>query len=681
MDAYVVENPQSPFAQLLSKKEQHQQLRGLSNTILKRILPVTDMNSHVVNCMLKELLATHLFGNILATCSDPDFINGWIVQYLGDSSDGSHDIANSDTPLNEADGLRSLVEKATEDAMAAEQRQQQQQNYSSHNELHSDTEHDIEKVNKKHGDLSKLTNDQDDLPLSSYNQPTPTLPPMTPEPIRPHPPHDAAAASSVRPQPAISAEDSKRRMTLSKADEVMLQSPMIYAYGTVSFSVMDISPPQDMDNVDKASLMYIIQIERPALQESSGSEGGGYVITRTYNDFDVFQALMRAKHAKRVARLNLRLPLDVTRSWLLRKKKPAIGNGATNISTSSANNSSSNISSNDSEVIPHGLERYLTTVVGDAELGRDPLILAFLRKERATEHGTTQTELPFAEEYKDELVAYSATPPLAVDTTPAATSMGSRAMSLFGRSSISSTPTMTSPSLSSSTGSLIQDESGMDMATKHHRDRQGSIFTNSDNSIGGNDDDDNNNNDNDDDDDPLPPSKPTYEAPPPPQQKPLSAMDTELLIETTFALIVEIFDLTTANNKAWMRRSLLNVLREIVRRSYTELVAKQYNHYIQAYLSPQALVGWMTLIQDKFWPGGVFAASHTRRSDDDKKQTAILAKQYLVQRAIPGGVRQLIGDQNSTLAMERIWARLQDEDLNRVLVLQVLERVIRPLFG
>jgi hypothetical protein len=672
MDAYVVENPQSPFAQLLSKKEQHQQLRGLSNTILKRILPVADMNSHVVNCMLKELLATHLFGNILATCSDPDFINGWIVQYLGESSDGSHDIANSDTTLNEADGLRSLVEKATEDAMAAEQQQQQQQqqqHYSSHNGLNNVTVHDLEKVDKKHGDLSKPTNDQDDLPLSSYHQPTPTLPPMTPEPIRSHPPHDATATSSVRPQSLNSAEDSKRRMTLSKADEVMLQSPMIYAYGTVSFSIMDISPPQDMDNVDKASLMYIIQIERPALQESSGSEGGGYVITRTYNDFDVFQALMRAKHAKRVARLNLRLPLDVTRSWLLRKKKPAMGNGTTNTSPSGANGSNSNSNnsnSTDNEVIPHGLERYMTTVVGDAELGRDPLILAFLRKERATEHGTTQTELPFAEEYKDELVAYSATPPLAVDTTPAATSMGSRAMSLFGRSSISSTPTMASPSLSSSSGSLYQDES--DMAPKH---RQGSISTNSDSSIGNDDDD-------------LTPSKPTYETPPPPppqQQKPLSAMDTELLIETTFALIVEIFDLTTANNKAWMRRSLLNVLREIVRRSYTELVAKQYNHYIQAYLSPQALVDWMTLIQDKFWPGGAFVASHTRRSDDDKKQTATLAKQYLVQRAIPGGVRQLIGDQNSTLAMERIWARLQDEDLNRVLVLQVLERVIRPLFG
>jgi hypothetical protein len=164
-------------------------------------------------------------------------------------------------------------------------------------------------------------------------------------------------------------------------------------------------------------------------------------------------------------------------------------------------------------------------------------------------------------------------------------------------------------------------------------------------------------------------------------QKPLSAMDTELLIETTFALIVEIFELTTANNKAWMRRSLLNLLREIVRRSYTELVAKKYNDYIQAYLSPNALVGWMQLIKDTFWPDGIYNLNNNERTLEEKKQTKQLARQLLVQRAVPGGVRQLIGDQNCTLAMDRIWARLQDEELNRVLILQVLERVAKPLFG
>ncbi|KAI8335934.1 PXA domain-containing protein [Chlamydoabsidia padenii] len=645
MDIYIVENPQSPFAQLLSKKEQHDQLRGLCKTILKRILPVADMNSHVVNCLLKELLATHLFGNILATCSDPDFINGWIVQYLA----GSDHLASSDTTtLTEADGLRSLVEKATEDAMAAEQQLQQT----------SDIEHHDNNITDNTNDS---TQDRDDISLETHIQPS-----TTPEPTRSQPPqmNEQVSSLSGRPPSLHSVDDSKRRMTLSKADEVMLQSPMIYAYGTVSFSIMDISPPQDMDNVDKSSLMFIIQIERPALQESSGSEGGGYVITRTYHDFDIFQSLMRAKHAKRVARLNLRLPLDVTRSWLLRKKRTATaGTTATSIP---------NGGGNDNEVISHGLEHYLNTVVGDAELGRDPLILAFLRKERATEHGTTQKELPFAEEYKDELVA--TTTPLAVDTS---TSIGGRAMSLFGRSSISngSTPTTTtttaaaSPSLSSSIGSLLSQDESTDLTKPQHEKvtRQGSISsTKSDSDSQG-------------DDTPDPPKDTSFEAP---QQKPLSAMDTELLIETTFALIVEIFDLTTANNKAWMRRSLLNVLREIVRRSYTELVAKQYNHYIQAYLSPHALVGWMDLIKDKFWPSGVFAGGgHIHRTEEEKKQTEQLAKQLLVQRAIPGGVRQLIGDQNSTLAMERIWTRLQDQDLNRVLVLQVLERVIRPLFG
>ncbi|CAO3596570.1 unnamed protein product [Absidia cylindrospora] len=721
MDDYVVENPHSPFAQLLSKKEQHQQLRGLSNTILKRILPPADMNSRVVNIMLKELLATHLFGNILASCSDPDFINGWIVEYLSDPSNKSSDVVDSDSTYMEPDGLRSLVEKATEDAMAAEQQQQQQQHqhqepqqhnqqnypsdYTHHqHELESNSD-DSSSIRTDNNTTTRMANGKEDVSFLSQQ-----LPPTTPEPVRTPSTQINDMPSTLDPSSPLTAE---RQMTLSKADQVMLQSPMIYAYGTVSFSIMDISPPQDSPNMDKSSLMYIIQIERPALQESSGSEGGGYVITRTYNDFDVFQTLMRTKHGKRVARLNLRLPLDVTRSWL-RKKRPTISGGSGPASSTANNNGGGGggtaSNRNSGEAISHGLEHYLNTVVGDAELGRDPLILAFLRKERATQHGTTQTELSFADEYKDELVSPAGIP-LAVDTSNS-TSMGSRAMSLFGRRpSVSSgntpTPTTATSSLELSNGSSPRDESTATTtstatddftgsATKsdmHDKTaRQESISSDSRTSL----------NDSEDDRDhtivdhipssqqkqqPLStlPSEKATTVLDSAQQKPLSAMDTELLIETTFALIVEIFDLTTANNKAWMRRSLLNVLREIVRRSYTELVAKQYNHYMQAYLSPKALVGWMELIKSKFWPGGLYNTSSNssskKRTVEEKRQTEQLAKHLLVQRAIPGGVRQLIGDQNSTLAMERIWARLQDEDLNRVLVLQVLERVVRPLFG
>ncbi|ORZ24542.1 PXA domain-domain-containing protein [Absidia repens] len=700
MDAYVVENPQSPFAQLLSKKEQHHQLRSLSTTILRRILPIDDMDSVLVSSIFKELLSTHLLENILATCSDPDFVNGWIIQYLSDTLNGLDD-THPDSILTDSDGLRSVVEKATEDAMAAEQQQRHQHDELSHNPSSTNRQNDSpnkldDTLENSHnsieiGDTVDITNDQgcttppQCLPISQHNIPSASEPPNNPRPQVDHksPTYDASIPTTVH--------DNSQPMARTKTELTMDKSPLIYVPGTVSFSIMDISPRQNMATLDKSSLAYIIQIERPALEQSSGSEGGGYVITRTYSDFDTFHGLMRAKHGKRVTRLNLRLPLDVTRSWL-GKKKSAIGNG---IGTSSA---SSSIGS-DGKIISHGLENYLNTVVGDDELGRDPLILAFLQKEQATQQGATQNKHNFAEEYKDELAAYTVAP-LAVDTTSVLpTSMGTRAMSLFGRASISNgnTPTSWSPSLwSSNSSSSSQSDLTGGMFKSARQGSISSMKSNSDSTtssknleddheqtVGSNTKEDNQwQQKYDDSSAPVPASSKNgnnYNSSSP--QKPLSAMDTELLIETTFALIVEIFDLTTANNKAWMRRSLLNLLREIVRRSYTELVAKQYNDYMQAYLSPNALVGWMELVRDTFWPNGVYNMNTIERTIEEKRQTKQLAKQLLVQRAVPGGVRQLIGDQNCTLAMERIWNRLQDEELNRVLILQVLERVVKPLFG
>ncbi|KAG1068609.1 hypothetical protein G6F42_026357 [Rhizopus arrhizus] len=94
MDDYVIENPQSPFAQLLSKEEQHRQLRGLSQTFLKRTLPTADRDSLLLMSLFKELLATFLFGGILDSLSDPDFLNCWIIDLLSDK-DKSKSIAST----------------------------------------------------------------------------------------------------------------------------------------------------------------------------------------------------------------------------------------------------------------------------------------------------------------------------------------------------------------------------------------------------------------------------------------------------------------------------------------------------------------------------------------------------------------------------------------------------------
>lgn len=650
MDDYVIENPQSPFAQLLSKEEQHYQLRGLSQTFLKRTLPSADRDSLLLMSLFKELLATFLFGGILDSLSDPDFLNCWIIDLLSDKEK-----AKAISSTVSAAAVVMTTDNAPDVGFA------------------EPSAESIPIMEQQSGSIRKSTEDDDSI-TSSVDQVTP---PGTPEPTK--------ATANFKPTPIVTTTPKlETTMLASLQSPPPPQSPlappsMIFSRGSVNFTIMDISVPQSNDQpLNKTELMYIVQIERPALEDHAGSEGGGYVITRSYTDFEIFNAILHARHAKRTAKLQLKLPLDTApKSWLKKssaqqKKKVPL------------------------EAISMALEKYIDTVVQDEELGTDKIILPFLRKERRAEisDGTTTS---FAEEYKNEVAAA-----IASTTTPDITSINNgKSRSLFSRNSASNLNVATPPPPSqkidtiNSIESVEQDINKKWFAPKA-KTRQGSVSSthsniSKDSSIiitkeEGDDfeekkpvvvetivDDDklkrenipsiNNNNTN---------------------NKALSPMDVELLIETTYALIVEIFNLTSSNNKAWMRRSILNLLREIVRRSYAQFISEQYIDFVEEYMSPDAIVSMLNQLGEKFWPEGKWmldGKEQAVRTEEDKEKTKQLARAMLMTELIPNAVRQLIGDQNCNTAMDRIWARCQDPNLNRVLILQVLERIIKPILG
>lgn len=595
MDYYVQDNPQSPFSQLLSKEEQHRQLRGLSQTFLKRTLPAQDRDSLLLMSLFKELLANFVFGSILDNVSDPDFLNCWIIELLSEKSKATEAITSSIAAAVVADTELTAANNNTVDELTL-----------------------------------KTTILEDTSSVSSMEQVTP---PDTPEPQR---------ANTIKTLP----------------------NSMVFPANSVNFTIMDISAPQPNEqSPNKTELVYIIQIERPALEDHAGSEGGGYVITRTYADFECFNTIISARHPKRAAKLQLRLPLDATKSWLItsaqaKKKKVPL------------------------EIVGPGLERYIDTVVQDPELGTDQIILAFLRKERRSEVGSDGVVVSFAEEFKEEAAAAYA----------ALTDSG-RSRSLFSRSNTSSTLKIDS--------SVVEESLDNKWITRNTRTGSVSSIHSSHTSP---------TTDNEESGATSPLKRMSSEvAEQPPtvvvdtttttpverttsqrkdtpinNNKALSAMDVELLIETTYALVVEIFNLTTSNNKAWMRRSILNLLREIVRRTYTEFIAEQYNDFVNEYMSPDAIVGMLNKLGEQFWPEGKWmldGSEQTVRTAEDKEKSKQLARSLLMTEMIPNAVRQLIGDQNCNTAMDRIWARCQDTELNRVLILQVLERIIKPILG
>lgn len=418
-----------------------------------------------------------------------------------------------------------------------------------------------------------------------------------------------------------------------RSNTILSKPTMVFPKGSVHFTIMDISAPQDPENsINKHELVYIIQIERPAMEDHTGSEGGGYVITRSYADFETFNTILHARHLKRAAKLQLRLPLDQTKSWL----KPASTQQKKRLPL---------------EAVSQALEKYIDTVVQDTELGTDSIILPFLRKERRSEIGTGGTVVSFTEEFKEE-----------ANAALASFTELSRSRSLFSRNMKDSSS---------------DERNSMDDHRWFGKTRTGSIS-----SIHSNLSKNDSPTEEEEDPEEIIELKPP--APIKKENKALSPMDVELLIETTYALIVEIFNLTSTNNKAWMRRSMLNLLREIVRRTYTEFISEQYSDFVNEYMSPDAIVAMLNKLGEQFWPEGKWmldGKEQTKRTEQDKEESKQLARALLMTEVIPNAVRQLIGDQNCNTAMDRIWARCQDPQLNRVLILQVLERIIKPILG
>lgn len=166
-----------------------------------------------------------------------------------------------------------------------------------------------------------------------------------------------------------------------------------------------------------------------------------------------------------------------------------------------------------------------------------------------------------------------------------------------------------------------------------------------------------------------------------PTARPLSAMDLDLLIETSFALIEETFHLSTANNRAWLRRTALNLLKEVLRRSYTETISRTFLRYLDKFTSVDAVLAQVKGIMEAGWPDGKWRDDKPVRTREEKERTKWLAREILTERGVPAAVRQVVGEQNCVEAMERLWERCQRKELNRVLVVQVVEAMVRTAIG
>jgi Sorting nexin C terminal/PXA domain len=651
-------NPSSPFSQLFSRDEQHQQLRELGYSFIQKMVPKEDLTSPIVAAFFKEVFASYALESILSLLCDPDYLNLCIVDVLNDATEGSDENNGTDDDLSHLEGFRSVVEKAAEDAMATKN-----ENVGSIKAAESKPKHRHVEVPpmsvEGEGRKPKTIPKNDDQLVVRTSTSSSTLNEGSPTDGL-YPQHSPKSANSEQKwnsnrNSIDSAKTSIRSSTtLQPSSPVMKeQLPMLFERGTASFSIMDISPNDPGEKIDIASLLYFVQIERSASNEKRQSEGGGYILTRTYDNFVTLHSVLSARHPKVVSKLSLKLPLDQGRSWR-----------------------SSRAQQNNRDAICQSLERYLHTVTDNEILGHDKSVHVFFRKEQSsnedidTLHTMSNQPAPEEESVVSKARNYfggSSTSLNSEDGREAVPSQQMSPRSQYSRWINKKAPRPSSlKDLGENEEPLPRNSASDKLAVTKMTAMEATLVTKVDEQYTGVKDSDGSNTPQDNQK-----AQNTH--------KKLNSIEVELLIETTFALITEIFQLTEANQNAWLRRTALNLLREVIRRSYAEVISQQFVKYMEEYARTSYFTTLIGSITEKFWPNGEWATAVAVRTPEEKAATKTLARELLKTRGVPSGARQLIGELNCVDAMERLWSRCQDIDLNRVLGVQLLERTLRPL--
>ncbi|KAJ5964640.1 PX-associated sorting nexin 13 [Penicillium vulpinum] len=84
VDQYLEQFPDSSLANVLSEKQQKKKLSMVADDILSNFLDVKAYNCRAVRDFLREVFAGVILGSIVTSLSRPEFINEWIIHLLQD---------------------------------------------------------------------------------------------------------------------------------------------------------------------------------------------------------------------------------------------------------------------------------------------------------------------------------------------------------------------------------------------------------------------------------------------------------------------------------------------------------------------------------------------------------------------------------------------------------------------
>lgn len=134
----------------------------------------------------------------------------------------------------------------------------------------------------------------------------------------------------------------------------------------------------------------------------------------------------------------------------------------------------------------------------------------------------------------------------------------------------------------------------------------------------------------------------------------------EDIADSIYDLICEIFVLKKAQH--WLRRTIIMFFQV----AFGKTINKQIKDSIMHLTSEKFILDQLIKFRDSFWPDGVLSEPYPSVSEDDKKLTYLLAKQYLINN-IPDVFVNLIGQQNARKGFLKVFEALQNKKANKQL--------------
>ncbi|XP_059174866.1 sorting nexin-25-like [Physella acuta] len=145
---------------------------------------------------------------------------------------------------------------------------------------------------------------------------------------------------------------------------------------------------------------------------------------------------------------------------------------------------------------------------------------------------------------------------------------------------------------------------------------------------------------------------------------------TDSIAKPLYTLVGEVFELQGMFLFRWFRKGLMS----FVEMTFGRSIDKQLKETVEWLVSEQMLIYYIQLLKDSMWPDGKMAEPQPPQTEEQKHFNRMLAKKKLLE-GMPGldTIQTLVGDENGRRGIIKIFEALQDKNLNKHLLYNLLE--------